>query len=592
MEHKPMKFKKFINKVNYLKEWFALLGIVGQLSVVMVFGFMVVVMSGLLVGSIENSYLVFVDPPALVSAKTEPLIMFFSFLLMLFGLVITGFIISVLSSSLENTFRDIRKGRLKYFGEEHTLIVNYNHKIIKILQEMNLLYEDNRGLHDVIIFINNDEDIEKLQLQMQKLNFAHLHIFVRHGDVLSWQRYEELSICSVHSIIILSDDSKEDCFIRDNKNLRITNLLFCNEKFTEYVRERKEKYKPAKIVVEFTDIKHFETIVNEFTGSLFLALAPTKVLSNILNLSMINPDFYTTWSELLSFEGYELYFIEAKKRNFKGVKYKDLLLRHQEGLLLGISRVVDGEFQLLLNEQDETIQEDDWLIFISEDITKISFLDKAQDYQAKLSIEQPKETFVRNVAIIGTKREIKTNDLLEEESNVLCIDFDMNELFEKNSFDKLLHGCNDNPIKYDTIVINLDDELMYRVAINLKFIFSKEDMKKFVFLVDDALIAEHLEKVGFKNTILSQLLFSKYITQVSNQLALYKVFDILFIKDGPEINFIDAKDLPSDLVELKHELVHNNMLYLGVVNTDDSVKFESKNLSDARKIIVFSNGEV
>lgn len=587
-----MKFKKIMNKLNFIKEWFALLGVVGQLSVVMVFGFGFVLISGLLVGSVESSYLIFVDPPALASAQREPFVLLYSFLLMLFGLVVTGFIISVLSSSLENTFRDIRKGRLKYFGENHTLIVNYNHKIIKILQEMNLLYQDNKSLHEVIIFIDNDEDIEKLQLQIEKLNFTHLHIYIRYGDVLSWQRYEELSIYSVHSIIILSDDSKKDPFIRDNINLRITNLLFCNDEFANYLRERKRVYKQIKAVVEFTDDSHFDTIVSKSTESLFLALAPTKVLSSILNLSMINLDFYTTWSELLSFEDYELYFIEAKKYNLCEDRYKDVLLRHKHGLLLGISRVVNGEFRLLLNAQEETIQEFDWLIFISEDIHTISFLDQAQEYKPKLYIQQPKETFIRDVAIIGQKREIEPNELLDmDKSNIIRITFDTQELFEKSSFEKLLYSNNDNPIAYDTIIINLDDELVYRVALSLKFMFSQDDIKKFVFLVDDALIAEHLEKAGFENTILSELLVSKYIAQVSNQLSLHKVFNILFVKEGPEINFIDAKELPSDLIELKHELIHNNMLYLGVINKDGSVKFESKDLSDAKKIIVFSDGE-
>lgn len=586
-----MKFKKFINKANYLKEWFALLGIVRQLSVVIVFGFIVVVVSGLLLGSVEKSYLVFVDAPALVSVTKDPFTLFFSFLLMLFGLVITGFIISVLSSSLENTFRDIRKGRLKYFGQEQTLIINYNHKIIKILQEMNFLYMDNATFHDVIIFIDNDEDIERLQIQIEKLNFSHLHIFVRYGDVLSWQRYEELSIYSVQSIIVLSDDSKEDLFVRDNINLRITNLLFDDEKFVAYLRERKANYKPVKAIVEFSDVSHFETIVNQLTESFFLALAPTKVLSNILNLSMINFDFYAVWSKLLSFEGYELYFVESKKYKLCKSTYKDVLLRHKEGLFLGISRVVDGEYKLLLNAHDETIKKGDWLLFISENIRKISFLDEVPKYEAKLSIAQPKETFVRNIAIIGKKREIQANELLEmQHSNILRVDFELDEIFSKTIFEKLLYSSKDSPISCETIILNLDDEIIYRIAFSLKFMFTQQELKKFVFLVDDAIIADHLQKAGFNNTILSHLLVSKYITQISNQLSLHKVFSILFVKEGPEINFIDARDLPSDLLELKYELVHNNMAYLGVINKDGGVVFESSELKDARKIIVLSHG--
>ena len=584
--------KRIINKLNYLKEWFALLGVLGQLGVVTVFGFLVVLVSALFVGSIENSYLLFIDPPALPLMKDKPITLLFSFLLMLFGLVVTGFIISVLSSSLENTFRDIRMGRLKYLGENHTLIINYNHKVMKILQEINLLHSDNRDLHDVVILINDDTNIEKLQSDIEKHHFNNLHIFVRFGDCLSWQRYEEISILNIHSIIILSYEEIDDTFIRDNNNLRIVNLLFSNEKFLNYLKNKRDGKKPIKAIVEFTDIHHFDKIIDNTTQKLFLALAPTKILSNILNLSMINLDFYITWSQLLSFDGYEFYFIEAKKHNLSNTNYKDILLRHKNGLLIGISRFIDGEFKFLLNAQKESILKDDWLIFISENIYKIDFLKEVPKFQSKLHIEQPSEVFIRNVAIIGNKRTIQTNELLDiNESYIKNIDYSLEELFEKISYEKLLNRNNEDSIIYDTIILNLDDELIYRIVLNLRVMFNEKEINKFVFLIDDALVAQHLETAGFKNTILSHLLISKYMAQISNQISLHKVFNILFVKDGPEINFINPTILSSNLMELKYELINNNMLYLGIITMDDKVLFESNHLDNVKKIIVLSNGD-
>jgi len=97
------------NRINHLKEWFTSLGVIKQLSTVMLLGFVVVIFAGVLLGSFKNSYLVFIDPPELMLVKDDPLTLFFSFILMLFGLVITSFVISVLSASLDETFRDIRK---------------------------------------------------------------------------------------------------------------------------------------------------------------------------------------------------------------------------------------------------------------------------------------------------------------------------------------------------------------------------------------------------------------------------------------------------------------------------------------------------
>ena len=235
-----MFFKKMKNNVNYLQEWFALSGVIKQLSVVIVFGLVIVLISGLFIGSIEKSYMVFVDPPALSLMKDKPFNLLYSFFLMMLGLIVTGFVISVLSASLENTFRDVKKGRLKYLGSGHSIIINSNHKILKILQEINLLHKCNGDYHDVVIFIKSDNTIEKLQAEILKEVYEHLHIFIRYGDTLSWQRYNELSIKSVNSIIILGCDEIKDPFVRDNNNLRIMNLLFSNEKFVTYMKKEKQ----------------------------------------------------------------------------------------------------------------------------------------------------------------------------------------------------------------------------------------------------------------------------------------------------------------------------------------------------------------
>jgi len=584
--------KKFKNKSSQAKEWFASLGVLGQLGVVISLGFSVVMSSGILMGSIENTYLVFIDPPALPVMKDEGIKLYISFLLMLFGMVVTSFNISVLSAALEKTFRDIRKGHLKYYGENHTLIINYNRKVMKILQEINLLHEKNKDIHDIIIFMNNEHDIENLQTQIKKYHFNSLKIFIRFGDTFLYSRYRELGIYDIYSLVILSDENIKDPFLRDNNNLRIMNLLFSDDKFSSYLAEKKRNMKQVKAVVEFSDIHHFDTIVQEATQSLFLALSPTNVLSSILNLSMININFYNTWSQLLSFDGYELYFVDAKKYNLCETNYQDALLRHKQGLLIGISRVENGEFKLLLNAHNETIKENDWLIFISEDIHSIDFLDKVQEYKATQTIEAPKEIFTRNIAIIGEQRDIQTNELLDKHTSFVAnINYDKFELFEKESYDKLLTPLDEKDIKYDTIIINHTDEMIYRIALNLKVLYSSEYIEKFVFIVDDALIAEQLIKTGFKNTILSHLLISNYMAQVSNQLALHKVFNILLTSTGAQLNFIDTYNIPQNIQELKYELIHNKMLYLGLIMNDGRVEFESKNIQNAKKVIVLSDGK-
>lgn len=75
-------WKKLKHSVNNIKEWFALIGVFKQLGFVAFIGLVTVLISGFFTGSIKNSYLVFVDPPALALVKDEPfcsLFLFFSY---------------------------------------------------------------------------------------------------------------------------------------------------------------------------------------------------------------------------------------------------------------------------------------------------------------------------------------------------------------------------------------------------------------------------------------------------------------------------------------------------------------------------------
>jgi hypothetical protein len=588
---------KLLKKIQHLrinlKEWFVMLGVVKQLSVVILVGLIIVILSSLVIGSVENAYLVFVDPSALPEVKDDSGKIIFSFLLMLFGLVVTGFIISVLSSSLENTFRDIRAGRLNYEGNNHTLIINYNGKIKKILDELNLLHKDNDDIHDVVILIDDEDNVEHLQSHIRDINnkFTNLHLYIRYGDVLSWQRYEELSILQAYSIILLGDEHIEDSFRRDNHSIRIVNLLFSVKSFKNYLDEKKKNSVPVKSIVELSSIDYSQNIIRDISGGLFLAISPSKILQSILNLSIINIDFYNIWTELLSFEGYEFYFLSAQKHDLHGSTYKDALLRHKNGILMGISRVVDGNFTLLLNEHDKIIEENDWLIFIAQNKHNISFEEKALNNTPKFKISQPKEMYIKNITIIGNKQDVKATEFLEEgegKSIIHRIDIDEEKLYTIEYWDEILKDK-------DTVILNLEDEKIYRIALSLKEFYNGYIPEELVFLLDDTQIAKHLELANIKNTILSDQLFSKYMAQVSNQISLYYVFNILFQKDGPEINFILTSRIPSELLEdlqqLKVELISQGMVYMGCEYNDSRTVFEATNLSDACKIIVFSNGD-
>ena len=233
-----------------------------------------------------------------------------------------------------------------------------------------------------------------------------------------------------------------------------------------------------------------------------------------------------------------------------------------------------GDFIILLKDKDKTP------VFEETPLLKV-----------KNKITQPSEVFVRNVLILGDNKQINLSEFLDlNNSKIKNYNPKENELYNKSFYDESLKDI-------DICILNLKDELAYRVAISLiSFYKNSEILDKFVFLISDSFIDELLKNTGYKNTILSDLLVSKYISQISNQMALVYVFKELFSQKGSEINFIDIKEIPkSSLIsieQLKTDLIESEITYIGIIKNDDKVEFLADSLNEAKKIIVISKGEI
>ena len=586
--------KSIIRLFNRAKEWFALLSVFNQLLVVFLFTAVIILFSSVLVGSIKDSYELFIDPSEWPKIEGSYFKSVFTFVLTILGIIITGFIISVLSSFLEGTLRDIKEGNLNYLGKNHILIINYNEKLSKLLEELDIYFE--KSQKEVVIFVDDLENLKKLQDSIKELNLNNLKIFIRYGNPYFFNRYEELSIFDVYSVIVLLDEN-EDKFEADNKNLKIINMLctYENKKFLNYLKYKQSIDKPVKFVVEFSNVKHFENSIRFISSNLVFPMAPMNVINDVLNLSIIDINFYRIWSELLSFEGYEFFFEPSKNYINKPMKFKELVIGLKNAQIIGISKKVNNEYKLLINEKDEIIDPNngelgDFIILLRKKDIKPYFEEKQLE-SPKNIISQPSEIFVRNILILGDSKTLELQEFLNlKTSKIDKFIPKKEELYNKKFFDEILKNI-------DICILNLDDELSYRVAITLlSFYKTNEILDKFVFLINNPFIDELLKQTGYKNTILSNLLVAKYISQVSNQMALSFVLKELFSKDGSEINFIDKNDIPvsslSSVEQLKLDLIESEIIYIGIIKKDEKIEFLSNSLEEAQKIIVISKGYI
>ncbi len=104
------------------------------------------------------------------------------------------------------------------------------------------------------------------------------------------------------------------------------------------------------------------------------------------------------------------------------------------------------------------------------------------------------------------------------------------------------------------------------------------------------------QNIKYKNTILSQKLAAKYLTQVGFQKNLDVVFRELTAPEGHEFNCLEVghhiqREQLRDKLSLKALLLANHMVYVGTVDADKNVHFDNERVTDAAQIVVLSQGK-
>ena len=580
--------KTILRFINNLKEYFVELNAFGKLGVVFTISAAIVFPSSLFLGSIKETYNIFIDPPALFTYHESTLKFLFSLFLMVAGIIILSFVVSVLTTSLEKMLYNIRMGKLDFVGENHTIIINFNDDIFTILRELDTIKSGLEKPHEIVLIIDNESKIQHLIEKIKAKNYTNLKIHLRYGELTSIKRYKELSLLEAQAVVILENEEIDDPFVQDNLNLKIINTLYRDPEFQAVLNQKRDVEKrPVKLVGVFTQTHHFQMIVDKLTDKHFLAIAPKDILSNLLYISMVEIEYYKIWSLLLSSQEYKFFFVDPNTLGIVGEKYKDILLRHKEGLLLGLSEVKGNSYKdvsIYLNPLHATINANSWPIFLARSQQEISLEATPLQFEDIPCATEMIASKSKKALIIGTYQTLNHDKLIQDEHLTIShVNPDEELLFQEDYFEHFF-------AQYDTIILNLYDELSYRIAMFLDATYPQEICQKIVILIEDRTIAKQLQQLQTFNILVSNELVSKYIVKIANQITLHKVFQKLFVLKHVVIDIFDLNDCDthcqSDIAHLQYYLVQNHMSYLGIITKEGKIILEAKTLKNAKKVIV------
>ena len=495
-----------------------------------------------------------VDPGYLFGQGNEN----FDFLLIMtiatfWGILVYSLVISFVSTALLKKLEDLRLGRSVVVESNHTVILDFNRTVPTMIEELVAARFDKEKMVIVILAQVDPADV------YHKLNpiikgHRHLHLIVRKGDPTHHQDLDMISISTAKSFIIasLEDivtiktllavkqttffdnlDSYGVCTIQDEKNLDIAKDLSFNQIYVLYLSELKSK---------------------------------------VLARTCLHPGLSSIYKNLFSFEGQEINFLTID--DLVGQTFNDALYRVDQGYPIGIKH--DGV--VYLNPSgDQRLEAGDHLIVLVTDKRFVKLHSRSLEDVTSSIIHTPYVHSGRRVLLIGFNMELLKT--IEE----------MEKYVGKNSSLTMLVATEEDAVrvkkyypesKFTTFTLvtgethsrsvleqfhydELDTVGVFTNAFGPKVIADSESLLTLLHLhqltqdlpskpsivveIEDAANVDSVSQVGIDDFLVSDELFSKMMTQISENPQIYPVLEELISETGQEFYLRRASSyLPSN----------------------------------------------
>jgi hypothetical protein len=586
---------------------FALAPLWVQLAAIFASSALVILLCAPLLGSLSQSYRLFSDPSSYADAEGFSQL-FFGFFQMGFGLMLFSFIISVLSSALEQLIERIRGGTRPYRKCGHLFIVNRNAKLPLILDEINERYARLGQPVDVVLLLGSRDKVGQFCDGLKVDRWMFLHLFVRQGDLFAFETYERLSIFSATGVVLLANEGANSVFATDNLNLKILTTLTNHEAYWQHLVQHQIRKQPIKCGVELSSELQSRTVALSLTAygseSLFSVNTPGNVIGRVLSRSIIDIVYYKIFLEIFSFHGHAIYFVDPHQFAAHGVapgmSFESLSRGFSQGLLIGFSQIEAAGVSLRLVPSGQVLAPNDWLIVIARNPEALVFdPTPASQLVDGTAITPPSEICRRSLCVIGAAR---TFDDLPAFLHADCraslreahFVFPTIEQYFEPAFVSRLHAG-----AYDTIIINLEDDPGFRFTLFILAQFPSNDpfLAKIITVLTDPVLEGLLnEHAKYRNTILSDKLAAKYTTQLLFQKNLEHLYNELSAPEGAEFNLLDVGvHIPRNFLTTKQAvkdlLLTHGLVYVGTVDQQKDVHIDADRFEGVHQLVVISHGE-
>jgi voltage-gated potassium channel Kch len=305
----------------------------------------------------------------------------------LFGVFVLSALIGVLSSGLDATIEELRKGRSRVVEREHTVILGWSDQIFAILTE---LIEANSSRKNACIVVLGDKDkVEMDDAIRDKVgDTKNTRIVCRRGVAIEVGDLALASIDTARAIIIVAPES--DGQKNDDPDVDVIKALLA---ITNNPKRKKERY---HIVAEIRDPKNAEVAQMVGKDEVEVILVGDLV-ARVMAQTCRQSGLSIVYQELLDFGGDEIYFIEEPA--LVGKTFAESLFAYDECAVMGL--YPKAGIPVVNPKHDTPIRAGDRLIVIAEDDDAVKPTAPKPADSAMISLSNAVETTAEKTLILG-----------------------------------------------------------------------------------------------------------------------------------------------------------------------------------------------
>mgnify|MGYP001770945213 FL=1 len=339
----------------------------------------------------------------------SPLFIGSMFVVTLGGIFIVSILIGIITSGIQRRLEALRRGRSFVVERNHTLVLGWSPQIFAVLSELMIANANQRRACIVILADRDVVDMDE-EIRARVRRVGRTHIVLRTGNPLDMSDLEIANPNDARAIIIISP-TREDADMHVIKTM----LAILN-----HPHRRAEPY---HIVAQIREAQNLEAARMIGCDEAQLLLE-SDLISRIIAQTCRQSGLSVVYTELLNFEGDEIYFAAAP--SLVGKRFGDVLLAYEDSAVMGLH--TNGGCPLLNPPMDRLVAAGDQVIAISADDNTVKpspltnmQIDESAIVQSRTTARAPERTLLLGWNRRGLSTLTQLDNYAPPESEVMIV---------------------------------------------------------------------------------------------------------------------------------------------------------------------------